>query len=121
MHLIISALIALSFLTLIIFLYDKDKAALKHEVKNIEFEINQIICNTNEYISCSSMFYYEETEEIELYFCFENYGQVEDSELEEMCRVAECVSEYVNNTSIFLCGKKIILGSEWYPPNNQAT
>lgn len=83
-------------------------ALLKHEAKIIEYEINQIICNGNEYIECSSIFYYEETEEIKLYFCFENY-----SELEGMCRVANYVSEYVNNTpNSFLCGKKITFGSE---------
>lgn len=112
-HLTIAILIVLLFLISTIFLYDKDKATLKREAKNIESEINQIVCDANEYIECASMFYYDETEEIKLYFSFENYGQAEDSELEGMCRVADYVSKYIkNNPKSFLCGKKVTLGSE---------
>ena len=105
--------LTLLFLILILVIFFNDKAVLRHEAKNIESEINQTICMDNEYIKCTCMFYYEESEEIKLYFNFENYGNAEDSELEGMCRVANYVSKYIkNNPKSFLCGKKVTLGSE---------
>lgn len=107
------ALVLTILMLLIIAMFFDNKAILRHEAKNIGSKINQTICIDNEYIECTSTFYYEESEQIKLYFNFENYGNAEDSELEGMCRVADYVSEYVkNNPKSILYGEKITLGSE---------
>lgn len=113
--LIVLLLSILLFLTLGITISCGDKIVLKHEAKHIESEINQTICIEKERIKCTYLSYHEESSEIKMYFEIydETHDQEKEGELERMCEIADCVSQYIkNNPRSFFCGKKITLGSE---------
>ena len=113
--LIVLILSILLFLALVLTISCGDKIVLKHEAKHIESEINQTICIEKERIRCTHLSYHEESSEVKMYFEIydETLDQEKEGELERMCEIANCVSQYIkNNPRSFLTGKKITLGSE---------
>lgn len=113
--LIVLALSVCLFLTLVLVVSCYDNVAFKYETKYIESEINRTICVENERIRCTYPSYHKGSNKIEMYFEIhdETHGQEKEGELERMCEIANCVSQYIkNNPRSFLTGKKIALSSE---------